>query len=88
MKHLKDYITESKFSPEKAKTALEIENAMNNGDFIVTNDVEFQCPKLTDLDLEDLEEAIRQYWDDSGISWLKLERSGNTFKITSTKSKK
>ena len=88
MKNLKDYILESKkFDPEKAKSALEIESAMNDGDFIVTNDMEFRCPKLSDIELEDLEEAIRQYWDDSGIKWMKLTRSGDSFKIETVKEK-
>lgn len=88
MKNLLEYITEvsatkKKYNPSKAKTALDIETAMNNGDFIVSVDCEFECPKLSDVELEDLEEAIKQYWDDGGITWLKLERKGSKFKISS-----
>lgn len=88
MNTLIDYLTErldtaKRYDTTKAKTALEIETAMNNGDFIVSNDCEFDCPKLSDTDLEDLEEAIKQYWDDGGINYLKLVRKGSKFKISS-----
>ena len=82
MKTLTQYLTEKKnYDPSKAETALEIETEMNNGNFIVTNDTEFRCPKLSGTDLEDLEEAIHQYWDDGDIDWLKLTRKGDKFKI-------
>lgn len=89
MKNLSEYLHESmkQIDPSKAETALEIETAMNNGDFIVTSDCEFNCKKLSEIDCEDLEEAIKQYWDDSGIDWLEIERKGTKFKI-STKVKK
>lgn len=87
---LKDYITEKQvtakqYNTKNAKTALDIETAMNNGDFIVSSDCEFECPKLSDVDLEDLEEAIKQYWDDGGINYLKLTRKGYKFKIETVK---
>ncbi len=87
MKALSEYLIESskKYDTKKAKTALEIETAINNGDFVVTSDCEFECPKLSDVDLEDLEEAIKQYWDDAGIEWLKLTRKNSKFKIATTK---
>jgi hypothetical protein len=85
MKSLSEYLIEAStkkvYNPHSAKSALEIETAMNNGDFIVTVDTEFTCPKLSDIDCEDLEEAIKQYWDDSGIDYLKLTRNGDKFKI-------
>ena len=87
---LKEYLNETlreKFDPSKAKSSVEIETAMNNGDFIVTNDIEFQCKHLSEIECEDLEEAIKQYWDDGGIDWLKLERKGNRFKIYTIGSK-
>ena len=92
MKNLKEYLIEKQstakeYDPKKAKTALEIETAMNNGDFIVSADCEFDCPRLSDVDLEDLEEAIKQYWDDGGINYLKLTRKGSKFKIETTKPK-
>ena len=89
MTPLSEYLLEKskEFDPEKAGSALEIEKAMNRGDFVVTSDMEFTCKKLDDIQAEDLEEAIKQYWDDAGIDWLKVERKGNTFKI-STKTHK
>lgn len=90
MKSLSEYITEKQdtakqYDTKKAKTALEIETAMNNGDFIVTSEMEFDCPKLSDSDLEDLESAIKEYWDGEGIEFLKIERDGDKFKIVKTK---
>lgn len=88
--NLTEYIKETlreKFDPEKAKSLIDIERAINNGDFIVTNDIEFRCKNLDDVDCEDLEEAIKQYWDDGGIDWLKIDRKGNHFKIYSVGSK-
>jgi spore coat protein CotH len=88
--NLLEYLNETlreKFDPSKAKSSVEIENAMNNGDFIVTNDIEFQCKHLSEIECEDLEEAIKQYWDDGGMDWLKLERKGNKFKIYTVGSK-
>ncbi len=88
--NLTEYIKETlreKFDPSKAKSLVEIEKAINNGDFIVTNDIEFQCKNLDDVEAEDLEEAIHQYWDDGGIDWLKIERKGNKFKIYSVGSR-
>ena len=88
--NLSEYLNETlreKFDPSKADSVVDIEKAINNGDFIVTNDIEFQCKKLDDVSCEDLEEAIKQYWDDGGIDWMKLERKGNKFKIRTVGSK-
>ena len=87
---LKDYINETlreKFDPSKAKKAIDIEKAINDGDFVITSDIEFNCKNLSDVECEDLEEAIKQYWDDGGIDWMKIVRKGNKFKIYTVGSK-
>lgn len=87
---LKDYINETlreKFDPSKAKKAIDIEKAINDGDFVITSDIEFNCKNLSEVECEDLEEAIKQYWDDGGIDWMKIERKGNKFKIYTIGSK-
>lgn len=88
--NISEYLNETlreKFNPEKAKSSIDIEKALNNGDFEITNAMLFNLKNLDNNELEKVEDAIRKYWDDGGIDWLRIERDGTKFDIVETKTR-